>query len=209
MFTVVYGTDRTRVRDKAREIVERTGVEILRITDTHTLEDLAVALTGPGMFGTPRTIVLEYILDRIDMRDHLEKQVTLIGQSPETIVLIEEKLDALAKKKFAPYLSASLDVPKKNTQKSRIFAIGDALKRKDRKTTWIAYQQALLDGAAPEAIHGMLFWALKDAYTKARSHDETQWLRRMLRELVALPHEARRRGEDLEYALESFVLSKM
>ena len=168
-----------------------------------------MALHGPGMFGAPRTIVLEYILDREDMRDHLEKQITVIGQSPETIVLIEEKLDALAKKKFAPYLSTPLDAPKKGAQPTRIFVVGDALKRHDRKATWLAYQQALLDGAAPEAIHGILFWALKDAYTKARSRDEIQWLRRMLHELVALPHEARRRGEDLEYALEAFVLSKV
>ena len=57
-----------------------------------------------------------------------------------------------------------------------------------------------------EAIHGILFWAAKDMLLKSRTDAEKARAKRFIAELAELPHESRRRGIELEYALELFVL---
>ena len=64
--------------------------------------------------------------------------------------------------------------------------------------------QEIAKGGAPEAIHGVLFWGAKDAFLKSGGTDAR--IRQLVADLAALPHEARRRGEDMEYALERFIL---
>jgi hypothetical protein len=56
-------------------------------------------------------------------------------------------------------------------------------------------------------LHGTLFWAAKQMVLKPRGASDSLRGKKLVAELAALPHEARRSGEDLEYALERFVLS--
>jgi hypothetical protein len=66
---------------------------------------------------------------------------------------------------------------------------------------------------APEAIHGVLFWGAKDMFLKSLpagrqdASAEHERAGTLVAELSELPHEARRRGFDLEYALERYILS--
>lgn len=207
MLHIIYGTDRERVHKKARDRADGIASDRVRITDAHTLNDLASVLNGPGMFGAPRVIMLEYTFARDDMRSLIESSIEAIHASSDTVILVEEKFDAATKKKLAPFLSDPIDMPKKAASSS-VFAVSNAFKRRDRKATWIAYQEALPD-SAPEAIHGLLFWAAKDMLLKSRSNSECAWARSQVKTLVALPHEARRRGETLECALEAFVLTNV
>lgn len=212
MLTIFYGTDRVKIRQILNTALSKNTsiIDRVRLTDTHSLEDLSSLLSGGGMFRTPRIIVFEYILAREDMRDMIESRLIELGDSHEQFYWIEEKIDATTKKILSKHATLELhDLPKKAASATTIFALANALKRGDKKELWISYQRELLAGSAPEAMHGILFWGVKDMILKSRSVFETQRGERLVAQLIDLPHRARRRGEELEYALENFVLSNV
>ena len=212
MLTIFYGTDRVRVRTALNEAVDKAqkGTAVVRITDAHSLEDLSAVMQGGGMFAIPRVVVLEYLLSREDMRAILESTLNELHSSTEQYYLLEEKIDAGTKKLLGKYATLELfDSPKKSASSTTIFAIANALKRGDKKALWIAYQRELWSGAAPEAIHGVMFWGVKDMMLKSRDPIEMARGKKIISQLAILPHATRRRGGELEYALEQFVLGIM
>jgi DNA polymerase III delta subunit len=206
MMYLYIGTDRERARAKMNADVAKAakGAEIIRITDAHALDDLAAALRGGGMFANKRVLVFENTNVNPEMRevllDALEEGVA------DPVFIFEEKLLVAEKKRFEKHAEKveKFDAPKKERDGS-IFAIANALRAGDKKALWVSYMEEIAKGGAPEAIHGVLFWGAKDAFLKSGGKDSRT--KRLVAELAALPHEARRRGEDLEYALERFVLS--
>lgn len=206
------GTDRDKARSTMGVEIERTAkrgkARIARITDANSLDDLQAALQGPGMFGEPRVLVFEDIFTREDMRDILFEALARLKESKEEIFLFEEKVDAATRKRIEKYAESSArhDAAKGERDNS-IFALSSALKRGDKKVLWVGYQAELAKGNAPEAIHGILFWGAKQLLLSARKGSgEEKKGTTLVSELAELPHAARRRGFELEYALEHFVL---
>lgn len=205
MMHLYIGSDREKARAKMMADITKAakGAEIVRITDAHTLDDMKVALRGGGMFAKRHVLVFENTNANPEMRemllDALEEGIT------DPVYIFEEKLLAAEKKQFEKYAEKveKFDAPKKERDGS-IFAIANALRAGDKKALWVSYMREIAKGGAPEAIHGVLFWGAKDAFLKSGGKDART--RRLVADLAVLPHEARRRGEDLEYALERFVL---
>ena len=205
MMYLYIGTDREKARAKmAADIAKAAkGAEVVRITDANSLDDMAAALRGGGMFAQVRVLAFENAGSNPEMRemllDALERGVS------DPVFIFEEKLLAAEKKKFEKYAERSekFDAPKKERDSS-IFAMANALRAGNKKELWVSYMREIAKGGAPEAIHGVLFWGATDALIKSGGKDERS--RKLVADLAALPHEARRRGEDLEYALERFVL---
>lgn len=207
------GTDREKVRSAMSAEVERVAkkadAEVLRITDANTADDLRMALRGRGMFGTARIIVLEGILANEDMQSFFMEELSRLAKSEEPVFLYEEKPLADVRRKIEKHAERSTrhDAAKKERDNS-IFALASALQRGDRKTAWVLYQTALLKGDAPEALHGILFWGAKKMLLSGRKGSSEQASgARLVAQLAELPHEARRKGVELEYALERFLLS--
>jgi hypothetical protein len=200
------GTDREAARAKmnAATLVIQ-GADIIRITDSHTVEDLKMSLQGGGMFGGKRVLVFEGVCANPDLCDVFLESLEHISKSKEDIFVYEEKPLAELRKKLEKYAETveKFDAPKKERDTS-IFAVANALRARDKKALWVSYMREVAEDNVPEAIHGVLFWAAKDMLIKsphdARAHT-------LVATLAMLPHEARRRGEDLEYALERFVIS--
>ncbi len=207
------GTDREGARIALNREVEKTSKNILsvvRITDASTVDDLRAALQGGGMFGEARVVVLDGTLVNEEMRDLVVSSLTALQESPETFFILEEKLDADTRKRIEKVAEKSERFDDKTKKKeNNIFAIANALKRRNKRTLWISYHDELAKGAAPEAIHGVLFWGAKDIFMKSSAGESRERAKKLIATLAELPHEARRRGEDLEYALERFVLSGM
>lgn len=210
MLYFYYGTDRTKTREAlARELAGAHG-RIVRITDAHAAGDLEAALSGGGMFPGEQVVVLEGVYANPEHALRVARALPLLKASEERFYLLEEKLDAATRKSIEKHAeqSVSFDLPKRAEQ-SNIFSLANALRRGDKKALWIAYQRELRLGSAPEAIHGVLFWGAKDFALKSRTQSDATRARTLVAALAGLPHEARRAGEDLEYALERFVLSKV
>lgn len=213
------GTDRKRVREALRRAVapfQKRATVPLRITDANRPEDLAAALRSGGMFAIDRVIVMEDVLGRDEMRGILTPELPVLKSSADHFFLLEEKPDAATRKLVEKYAEKSerFDAPKKSDGGTTIFALANALRAGNKKALWVGYQRELLNDSAPEAIHGVLFWAAKDMVLKSlpagrQTAPTKEYIRakKLIASLAELPHEARRRGEDLEYALERFVLS--
>lgn len=212
MLHLITGTDRDKARAALDTEVKKVKGEVVRITDAHTLADLQTALQGRGMFDpfgqdAKKAVVLDGVFANPEMGAAVLSGLPRLRDSEEHIFIIEEKLDAASKKQIEKYAEESkkFDAPKKVEQKT-IFQLANALKRGDKKALWISYQRELLTNP-PEAIHGVLFWGAKQYALSARGEADVQRASILVAQLAELPHEARRKGMELEYALEKFALS--
>jgi hypothetical protein len=162
------------------------------------------------MFAGERIIVLNGVFANGEMRAVAEEQLRDLKSSTQHFFIFEEKPDAATRKLLEKYAEDSLrfDAPTKRKE-GNIFALANALRRGDKKALWVGYQRELAAHSAPEAIHGVLFWGAKDMLMKSRADPDKSRAKKLIAQLAALPHESRRRGEELEYALERFVLSNV
>lgn len=207
MLRFYYGTDTEKARAVLNAAIEknRSGADVFRITDAHSLADLEAALMGGGMFGGARVVVLDGTLTHDEMRSIVLARLPQLKSSADTFYMYESALDAATKKQIEKYAESSekFDTVKAKAAET-IFGLVRPLQDGKKKDLWVAYQRELLAGKQPEAIHGMLFYAAKDALLRRPKDERAQ---RLVAELAELPHEARRQGYELEYALERFVLS--
>jgi DNA polymerase III delta subunit len=180
------------------------GASVVRITDAHSRTDLEAALGGQGLFGEERVVVFDNVFLNDEMRELLVRELPRLAKSDEVFFMIEGALDAVTRKGIEKYAEKFERFDARVAKKQEtIFSLANALQAGKKKDLWVGYQRELLAGEAPEAIHGVLFWAAKQYYLR----NSSERARKLVAELAELPHEARRRGEDLEYALERFVLS--
>ena len=210
MLHLFSGTDREKARaelNAAIKKVAKKGVDVVRITDAHTVADLSAALQGAGMFGGERIVVLEGVWSNDEMRDIAAQNLLQMRDSSEQYFVYEEKLDAATRKSIEKYAEDSKRFDAKKVEEAKtIFALANAMSRGDKKALWVGYQREL-QTSDPEAIQGVLFWGAKQMLLNARSEGDRGRAEKIVATLAELPHESRRRGVDLEYALEKFVLS--
>ncbi len=212
MLFFYFGTDRNKARD-ALDIVlaKNSDPEVLRVTDAHTVADVQMVLQGPGMFASKRTVVFDSILggNNEEMRQKLLDALKGLKGADELFYILEGALDAATRKQVEKFAESSekFDAPKKEKDDS-IFALANALQKGDRKALWVGLMREFSKGVAPEAVHGLLFWGAKQMLLRSHGSSEVGRAQRLVAGLAELPHEARRRGEDLEYSLERFALTK-
>jgi DNA polymerase III delta subunit len=210
MLSFFSGTDRERVRaalTRALEAHIQKGKAVVRVTDAHLLTDVHAALQGGGMFAAPRAVVFENVLTHDETAPLLFGALESLSKSEDSFFILEEKVDAATRKRIEKYATVSerFDAQKKERD-SQVFDLANALQRGDRKQLWVSYMREVAKGTAPEMIHGVLFWAAKQHALRSSGEVRSKTLQRV-QLLAALPHQARRQGYDLEYALEQFVLS--
>ncbi len=207
MLFLYSGTDTERARTRLNIVIDDTAgqADVFRITDAHTLADLEAALMGGGMFGGARVVVLDSTLTHEDMREVVLARLPALKASSDTFYIYEGALDAATRKQVEKYAEKSekFDAAK-SAARETIFNLVRPLQDGKKKDLWVAYQKELQAGKAPEAIHGILFYAAKDALLRKPADVRAK---KLVADLAALPHEARRSGFELEYALERFVLS--
>ena len=210
MLYLYSGTDREKARGAMDAVIQRTQGkrQVLKIADANQPADLRAALQGAGMFGEERVVILDGILVNEEMREHVMGILPALKESSEPIFLLEGKLDADTRKKIEKYTEKAQRFDSAGKKKNGdIFAMANALSKRDKRALWLNYQEELVKGTAPEAIHGVLFWGAKEMFLKSRTEETRVRAKKLVATLAELPHEARRRGEEMEYALERFVLS--
>lgn len=204
------GSDTAKAREKLNAALEKEAkrAEIVRITDAHRIHDLAAALAGGGMFGGARVVLLDHVLGHEEMRALVLERLESLRRGSETVYLYESAPDATTKKLLEKHAEKAekFDAAKK-AAKDDFFAIPNAMQRGAKKDLWLLLQREFAAGKAPEMVHGTLFWAAKQMVLKARTDKDRARGKTLVAKLAELPHEARRNGFELEYALEHFVLS--
>lgn len=209
MLFAYLGTDRKKTREAMNKEIAKLKLSKTQITDAHSIADMDAALSGPGLFGEPKAVVLDGIFANEELRERAIDQLGSMQTSSDAIFIFEEKLDAATKRAVTKYAEKveSFDAPKKAADNA-IFKLRFALEKGDKKTLWVGLMNEYAAGKAPEAVHGFLFWAAKQMVLSAQNGSQER-ARTILARLAELPHESRRNGFELEYALERFVLSEV
>lgn len=159
--------------------------------------------------GSPIVVVENFIKDgEVSLS---EKDLLVLKDSKTTFVFIEDKLLAADVKKYKKYsniedfsVAVTKQIPKTN-----IFGIADAYAKKDKIGTWVLYREAILQGASPEEISGILFWKIKTMILTGARIFSVDELKSKSGELVSLYHKAHRGECDFTIGLEQFILTSL
>jgi hypothetical protein len=199
------GTDTDKVRTALSKAIEEHD-SVIRITDAHSLHDLSAALQGGGMFGPAQPVVLDHIYSNDEMWQMFLSQLERLRKDALSVYVLESTPDASTRKTLEKYSEKTVrhDAAKKDA-KDNFFGLVNALQQGKKKDLWVLLQAEFAGGKAPEAVHGSLFWAAKQQHLRAGNEKSA----RLVARLAELPHEARRQGFELEYALERFALSEV
>lgn len=205
MIYLFYGSDVEKTRMKAFDWVAKARVKepnlayvrLAReeITDA-ALEDAA---QSGGLFVKRLLILLDDPFQEGDSPDILEEHIDSLADSDNAIIILAPKLVATKAKKISAkakvvykYDKLAALEDKRGFNSSLVNALG----ARSREKLWLEINRALYVGDAPEMLHGLLHWKVRDMRD-----------RKLSLELITLLQTSRRGGLDLDLALERFALS--
>ena len=234
MLHAIIGNDRAKALERLDALIESftkkyNDPAIVRIGEENVGSDILEEYAGAqGLFNDTLVVVLDELLDLEEgaIADKLQD----FAQSQNIFIVLQAKPKAELRKKLEKYAekSETVELPKGKKDSFDIFALTDALGRRDRKRAWVLYQRARLTGAEEEQLHGMLFWIVKGmllassaksakeaglspfVFSKASSFAKNYTrgeLEKLSHDLVTLYHDSRRGLHELPVALEQFILS--
>jgi hypothetical protein len=165
--------------------------------------------SGSGLFFTKSAVVFSNIFEYEETRDFILEKLELIGESANSFVFLEGKLNKPildAFKKARAELNV-FELPKGKKEKFDNFLVANAFGNRDKLNTWVYFRQAMDSDIGLEEIIGVLFWKIKDMILK-RSFGKFKEpeLKNFAAKLSYLLPEARKEGRDAESAFEQFLL---
>ncbi len=129
-------------------------------------------------------------------------------QSPHTFILEEEELPAGPRTALAGAGAHIVQLAEgKKKEPFNVFALANALGRRDRKQLWLLLMRARENNTAAENIAGMLAWKARSMLLSARTPAEREWWATLSRNLVIMYHESHRGAGDLSLLLERLALT--
>ena len=165
--------------------------------------------SGASLFSPLSAMVFENIFEHEETRDFVLEKLELMGESANTFVFLEGKLnkpvlDAFRKARGELNI---FELPKEKKEKFDNFLVANAFEKKDKLNMWIYFRQAINKGVGMEELIGVLFWKIKDMLLKKNFHkfSETE-LKNSASKLSYLLPQARKEGRDAESAFEQFLL---
>lgn len=243
MLYLIYGTDSHKARKKLHELLDlakkkRLDAELFKITSENWSEaQFDELLVSQGLFEHKYTVVLDNLFEKKEIKDYVMGRLQQIGESNQIFLILEGKVDAASLKKIEKYSKKIQEFKKKENNspgfrgdgEHNIFSITDGLIEKDKRKLWVSLIDFIRQGTAPEEIHGIFFWQIKNmilvdraknigetglspfVYKKAlagsRNYNSEE-LSQMSSELVDMTHKVRNGEGELEIMLEKWVLER-
>ena len=209
MLYVFYGTDTARAGTKARALVEslrakRPDAAYDKIdADSWNVSVIQGHLGGQGLFSSKYIVYLDRVTENKTAKDELVDYVAAMQESSNIFILYEGKVLTELKKTLEKHAEKIVVVDEKKAANTffgggdgpNIFALADAVGKRDAVRAWTLYRQAVDGGIESEAIIGMLFWKAKSIENKP-----------LAKELITLYHDGHRGLVDLELGIEKLVL---
>lgn len=241
MIYLLHGTDRDKARKKMTELVialqtKKPDLSLVKVTDeTWNRDDLPALIGSQGLFERKMLIQAEYLLaKKAESAEAILESLVDIAESENVFIFLEGEVDAATRKKLEAKAHKAQEFEKPDVPEPRpdfnVFALTDALGRRDKKSLWVLYQEAMRKNVQPEEIHGILFWQVKSmllvieggpsvtpastglapfVFKKAEQFSQNynkQELEQLSLKLVTIFHDARASGAELGSALEQFIL---
>ncbi|MBI4087000.1 hypothetical protein HY416_03415 [Candidatus Kaiserbacteria bacterium] len=235
MLYVFSGPDAIATRARAHEFLdvqEEKDARVERIDADICTADLLRDRSGAqSLFVSPgatEVILLDTPSERADALDAVVALAQALAESPNIFVLLEGKLLAPQAKELKKYAEQYEEVAGSAPgERFNVFALADALARRDKKSLWVLLLRAQHAGLSSEEIIGTLFWQIKTmrlaaktknadeaglkpfVYTKSKRGAQIfkpGELDLLSRSLVSLYHDAHLGKLDIDLALERWVL---
>ena len=241
MIILIYGSQTDKVREISRLRLEglknkRPDASFFRMDDEEFNEaQFEELIFGQGLFDKKFIVHLDRVLENKEAREYILKYLNELAESENGFIITEYKLakPTLEKIKKVAVKTEIFDTKKIETkQEFNIFALSDALGKKDKKNLWVLYVQALKNNVAPEQIHGTFFSQIKNMLLVKKAEEQgiktselglhpfvvkktvsvvknftTKELEKHSRDLLHIYHQARGGGDELDVGLEKFILS--
>lgn len=240
MLYVLHGGDTKKARVKLHSLLDnlfekKPDASFIKVDDeSFEASQMTELIEGQGLFESKCIVLLDGVFKNKDNKDVLSKSLKEIANSENIFILIEEKIDkgTLSKMEKATVSDKGRiqeftlkEAPKK--EEFNVFKMTDALGRRNKKSLWVLYQEALKNGVSSEEIYGILFWQLKSMLladcSKSASEaglnpfvfkKSTDFLKNYTKEeiqklsssLIRVAHDSRRGIHELDIALERFIL---
>lgn len=235
MLYLIYGTDTHKSRKKLHELLDlakkkRPDAELFKITTENWSDSqFDELLVAQGLFEQKYTTVLDNLFEKKDFKVYILDKLEDMALSEQIFLMLEGAVDAPTVKKIEKHAKQVQEFVKPEGKKPafNIFAVTDGLIQKDKKKLWISYVDFMGKGVAPEEIHGIMFWQVKNMILASRSKDmkdsglspyayknalsggrnyKTEELLGMSSGLVHMTHRVRQGEGDLGVMLERWVL---
>lgn len=213
MLYIFSGSDTLKVAEKANTLIlslrtKKPDASVVFVSEeiTDTLLDELTA--GQGLFERKLIAIFEHVFDDVNSFEHISDHLVQLKASENIFIFKEGALLKKPKTAAEKYAEKFFEfMPAEKTAKPNDFVLADALARRDKKTAWVLYREAVERGSAPEALHGMLFWKVKTMLQKKSfgAFSESE-LRAALQKLVTIYHEVRRGRGEMAESVEEFVL---
>ena len=246
MLYFLHGEDSVSAIAKAHELIailqkKKPDAAFFTLTEeTVSAGQLQEFAQGQGLFEQKYIVLLDRVLVSKETKEMILERLESFAASEHIFILLEGKLDKATSGKIekkaektqvfenGPALErGGADEPVRIPD-FNIFALSDALGRRDKKELWVLYQKALLKNASPEEISGTLFWQVKSmlvarqsasagqsglnpyVFQKSKSFEKNYpeaLLPALSEKLISIYHDAHRGKHDFAIALERLILS--
>ena len=229
MLYLIYGNDFEKARGKARELIadlqkRKPNAEVFRLEDEMVSAGKLDELSGgQGLFERKYIVFADNVFRSAEAKEIVLKKLKSLADSENVFIFLEDELgkaDLKELEKFAKKVQKFSGATNKE-KPFNVFSLTEKLGRRDKRGLWILYQKALAEGLAPEEIHGILFWQIKAmlaaeesglkpfVFQKSRvfaKNYSLAELKNLSSKMVAVYHNSRRIGPDLDVALERLIL---
>ncbi len=249
MFYLFYGTDRDGTRAKMKATLlgaqkKRPDAEVFTIdAEDFSAGKLDELIGSAGLFEKKFIVCMNRVCEDEEKRAILVDKLKEIKETENLFLFLEGKVDAKSLEKFKKYAERVEEFSlEKNAGKNfalgggrslspkdfNIFAISDAIGKRDKKELWALYRKAVELEIPSEETAGILFWQIKSmilssesgnaneaglnpfVYSKSKNYAKNfkeGELKDISSKLIALYHDAHRGIGEFEIDLERFVLS--
>lgn len=236
MLYVLYSPNIQKGRSKLHALIQslqakRKDAALMRFNEGTFLPGILDELIyGQGLFSPKSIVVLDKVLADEEVKKAVCARLADVESSENIFIIFEESLDKKTRTKLEKHAEKLQEFEKESHAEERfkVFALADALGRRNRKALWVLYRKAKLNGVSDEEMHGILFWQVKamlcaeqarsakDANLNPFVYKKAQgFLRNFSRaellqfssELVLIYHDARRGRYELGTAIERFLLA--
>jgi len=194
---------------------------------------LTELIGGQGLFERHSIILMSRVFENREAKGAVLGKLNELAMSRNVFIIREAVCDKATAEEIRKVAAKTQEFVKEETdgpveENFNIFSLADALGRRDKRTLWVLYEKALRRGVSPEEIHGVLFWQIKCmimaaaarnaataglkpfVFAKAKRYagnfSEAE-LQKISSRLVAVYHDARAGGPELDIALERFMLT--
>jgi DNA polymerase III delta subunit len=174
MLYVIHGTDTSKVKKKATQLVEmlqqkRPDASLFKVNKESWYPDFfAETIPAISLFSPKNIVVMDSLLEDDTIAEMVFQNLDELKNTEHVCILIEGKLTKEYIKKVTAKAEKveehnKTEAPQKR-EAPQTFALADALLQKNKRKAFEVFQKLRAEEVVGEEIHGVLWWQFKSLY---------------------------------------------